>query len=143
MRLAAWLLLSCALSAGAQDAPIPVDQEPRHKLVLKNDYVEVLHLSLPVGERTLYHTHAHDRASIDMSDTTLTQQKFGEAEGAPGPTEPRVPEIRTVDQPYSHRVHNVGQATYEVLDFEFLKRPAQAGPASAAPLAGENPSVRV
>ncbi len=44
----------CALMgiAVAQQAPVPVEQEPHHHVVLKNDSVIVTHVTIPPGEST-------------------------------------------------------------------------------------------
>jgi quercetin dioxygenase-like cupin family protein len=44
---------------------------------------------------------------------------------------------------FTHRVHNVGTADFEVLDVELLHRPAQASGAAAATVSAENPSARL
>jgi quercetin dioxygenase-like cupin family protein len=137
------LLLALVGASTAQEKPVPVDQEPHHKVVLKNDFVEVMHVTLPPGERTRYHTHGHDRAAVELSASSITQQKVGEGEGAAAPTQPGDLSLTTqVSGGYSHRVHNVGSGVFEVLDVEFLRRPEKASEATAAPIAGENPSAR-
>ena len=123
--------------------PIPVDQEPHHKVVLKNDYVEVMHVTLAVDERTLYHTHFHDRAAVELSNTSITQQKVGEAQAPPSSTKPGDVSIAAATPGgYSHRVHNVGPEIFNVLDVEFLQQPAQPTSVMAGPVVGENPSAR-
>jgi quercetin dioxygenase-like cupin family protein len=136
------LLLTLVGASTAQEKPVPVDQEPHHKVVLKNDFVEVMHVILLPGERTLYHTHSHDRAAVELTTSSITQQKVGEAEGPPAATQPGDLSVTAlVRSGYSHRVHNVGSGIFEVLDVEFLQRPEKPSEA-AAPVAGENPSAR-
>ncbi len=118
------LLLACWGISGAQESPVPVDQEPHHKVVLKNEWVEVMHVTLAPGERTLYHTHAHDRAAIELNVSSITQQPVGQAEGATQANHPGdLSMMPQVEGGYSHRVHNVGSGVFEVLDIEFLQRP--------------------
>ena len=137
------LLLGLAGVAVAQKEPVPVNQEPHHKMVLKNDFVEVMHVTLAPDERTLYHTHSHDRAAIELSHSSLAQQKMGEAEGEAGPTHPGELSVSTaIPGGYSHRVHNVGSGNFDVLDVEFLQRPEKPAESIAATVAGENPSAR-
>src|ERR1700756_5148297 len=129
------LLLVLGSVCSAQDPPIPVDQEPHHKVV-------VMHVTLAPGERTLYHTHSHDRAAVELSTSPITQQKVGEAEDPPRPTQPGDLSVAAVAPGgYSHRVHNVGSGVFEVLDVEFFQRPAKASEVAAAPVAAENPSA--
>jgi len=135
-----------ALMGERQDAgaPVPVEQEPLHHVVLKNASVVVLHLTLPAGARTLFHTHTHDRVSVHLSSTSITQQKLNEAEGAPTSTTPGTFSATTLEgDSFTHRVHNVGSQIFDVLDVELLQRPQSPSPAPAAPAAAENASARV
>ena len=137
------LLLVLGSICAAQERPIPVEQEPHHKVVLKNDFVEVMHVTLAPGERTLYHTHSHDRGAVELSTSPITQQKVGEPEDPPRPTQPGDLSLAAVPSGgYSHRVHNLGSGVFEVLDVEFLERPEKPSQATAAPIAAENPSAR-
>jgi len=127
-----------------EEAPVPVDQEPHHHTVLKNEYVLVMHVTLPDGQRTLYHIHAHDRVSVELSNCNISQQNLNEPEGPSTPTKPGDLSAPTVAAaPTIHRVHNFGPGTFEVLDVEFLQRPQQASTSEAGPVAIENPSARV
>jgi quercetin dioxygenase-like cupin family protein len=123
--------------------PVPVEEEPHHHLVLKNDSVMVLRVKLLPGESTLFHTHLHDRVAVELSDTTITLQKPGEPEGAPEATKPGNVAALESHGPYTHVVHNAGNAVFEVLDVELLNRPTQASGPAAAKVEAENPSARV
>ena len=48
----------------AQEAPVPVEQEPRHHVLLKNDDIMVVHATIPPGGLTLYHIHSHNRGGV-------------------------------------------------------------------------------
>jgi quercetin dioxygenase-like cupin family protein len=127
-----------------QPAPIPVDQEPHHTVVLRNDFVIVMHVVIPEGESTLDHIHAHDRAAVDLSTSTIAQQNLHEPEGPATPTKPGDVSAPTLGEaPTIHRVHNLGPGTFEVLDVEFLQRPQNPSTEPAAPVAVENPSARI
>jgi len=137
------LLALFVRSVAAGQTAVPVAQEPHHHVVLKNDSVEVIHVILPAGETTLFHTHAGDRVSVALTSTMLASQKLGEAEGKPGPTHPGDVSAIASDGPYTHRIHNFGPATFEVVDVEFLCRPQHPSERAAAAVAAENPSARV
>jgi len=122
---------------------VPVDQEPHHHVVLKNDSVLVMHVVLPTGESTLYHTHSRDRVSVALTSTMLAQQKLGEPEGKPRETHPGDLSALASDGPYTHRLRNLGPATFEVVDVEFFHRPDHPSEQAAAAVAAENPSARV
>lgn len=127
-------------------APVAVENEPRHHLVLKNDSVMVLHVILPASETTMYHTHVHDRVAIELASASTTQQKIGESESGTRLSKPGDISLPTADRPYTHRVHNVGSTVFEVLDVEILQRPQIASTSATTSsgenrMAGENPSV--
>ena len=145
------LLLSSSLLAAQkaakqsfEESPVPVDQEPHHHTLLKNASVLVMRVNLREGERTLYHVHAHDRVSVELSNCSISQQAWNEPEGPSTPTKPgEVSAPPAGTSPLTHRVHNFGPGSFEVLDVEILERPAQPSAAEAAPVAVENPSARV
>jgi quercetin dioxygenase-like cupin family protein len=142
--LCLWTLLVSVTGIGtAQQAPVPVEQEPHHHVVLKNDSVLVMHVILPAGESTLYHTHSRDRVSVALTSTTLAQQKLNEPEGKPGLTHPGDISAIPTNGPYTHRLRNLGPATFEVIDVEFFRRPEHPSEKPAAAVAAENPSARV
>lgn len=127
-----------------EDAPVPVEQEPHHHTVLKNDSVVVMRVTLREGERTLYHIHARDRVAVELSNCNISQQNLNEPEGPSTPTKPGDVSAPTAGStPFIHRVHNFGPGTFEVLDVEFLQRPQQPSSAEVAATAAENPSARV
>src|SRR5438046_2603581 len=107
----------------AQDAstpvpvePVLVENEPLHHVVLKNESVVVIHLTLPPGDRTLYHTHTHDRVAIPLSGTSITQQVWNEKEGPPSRSEPRTFSALTLaGSPYTQRVHILGANPHDLL----------------------------
>jgi quercetin dioxygenase-like cupin family protein len=136
-------LLAFVASGHGQDAPVPVEQEPHHRIVLRNDSVLVMRVNLPPGESTLYHTHYHDRAAIDLANNTVTQQKPGGLEEPPSTSKPGEVFAFTLDNPFTHRVKNVGSGLMDLIDVELLTRPKQpAGPAVAT-VAAENLSARI
>lgn len=127
----------------AQQSPVPVEEEPHHHVLLKNEFVLVMRVTLPPGEATLFHTHSHDRAAVQLTDATITQQKLGESEGAPEQRGPGDVSAFAINGPYTHRVHNVGPGVFEVLDVEFLQHPKELASKAVATVEAENPSARV
>ncbi len=138
------VVLAFAGWAGAQQGLVPVEQEPHHHVVLKNDSVLVTHVVIPPGEATLYHTHSYDRAAVHLTNNMITLQQPNQSESEPMPA--KIGEISASTrqgEPLTHRVRNTGPGPFEVIDVEFLQRPAQASGATAAPVAAENPSARI
>lgn len=139
------LLLLAAAFPQSSGKAVPVEQEPLHKVVLQNDDVTVMHLTLPAGQRTRYHTHTHDRVAIVLSDTSITNQNFGDKqESAAHPAKAgEFTALALNGASETHRVHNVGKNPYDVLDIEPAARPASPSTEVAATVAAENPSARV
>ena len=139
-----WVLLGFFSGIGlAQENPVPVEQEPHHHVLLKNDSIVLMHVVLPAGETTLFHTHSRDRVSVTLTSTSLAQQKLNEPEGKPGITHPGDFSALTTEGPYTHRLRNLGPATFEVVDVEFFQRPEHPSQKAAAAVAAENPSARL
>jgi quercetin dioxygenase-like cupin family protein len=146
MRACLWAALIVSLTTNATRAqtPVPVEQESHHHVVWKNEFVEVIHVVLPAGESTLFHTHSRDRVAVDLTSTTLSFQTLNEREGQPEPSIPGDISARAnADAPYTHRLRNLGTKTFEVIDVEFLQRPEHPSEKAAATVVAENPSARV
>jgi quercetin dioxygenase-like cupin family protein len=143
----ALLLLPAAFLVAQKSSeapPVPVEQEPHHHTVLKNDSVLVMHVTIPEGERTLYHIHSRDRVAIELSNSNISQQNWNEPEGAAASTKPGdLSAPASAAAPVTHRIHNAGPGTFDVLDVEFLQPPQQNTGPAGAPVAIENPSARV
>lgn len=125
-------------------APVPVEQEPHHHLLLKNDSLLVLRVTLQPGEWSQYHIHSVDDVAVFIGKSSATQQLPGQPESAPMEQIPGNISLRTLrEAPLTHRVHNLGPGIFDVLDVELLQRPEHPSAGAAGPVAGENPSARV
>jgi quercetin dioxygenase-like cupin family protein len=148
------ILLAAVFAGGANTAPtgqdvappaaVPVDQEPMHRLVLKNEYVEVLHVTIPAGQSTQWHTHSHDGVAVRLTEATVSSDLPGKGATESRPVRPGDVSVAAyAKQPLTHRVNNVGPTPFEVIDVEILKRPdGPPAPPIATP-AVENASARV
>lgn len=146
MRIFMWAAMSLLslIATAQQDAPVPVNQEPLHKSVFKNDYVEVLHVLIPAGQSTLFHTHSHDGVAVCLSEAQLKIHESGKEPTGPVPSHVGgVSANPYAEHPYTHRVNNVGTTDFEVLDIEILKRPEGPAVEPIGMLEAENPSARV
>jgi hypothetical protein len=113
------LALALVGSAISQQAPspVPVEQEPHHHIVLKNDSVLVAHVVIPPGEATLYHTHSYDRAAIHLTNNMIALQQLNQPESLQMPA--KIGEISASTrqgEPLTHRVRNAGPGPFEVID---------------------------
>ena len=138
------LLTLFAAQESSAPAPVPVEEEPHHHLLLKNDNLLVMRVTLQPGESSLYHVHSVDDVAVWLGNTSAAQQLPNEPESAPVEQKPGNISLRTLrETPFTHRVHNVGKGLFDVLDVEILQRPEHPSSAVAGPVAGENPSARV
>jgi len=137
------LALVLSTLVAAQQSPVLLEEEPHHHLVLKNESVIVVRVKLLPGESTLFHTHLYDRVTIDLSNATITRQKFGERDSMLEATKPGDVAAMESNGPYTHLVHNAGNAVFEALDVELLHRPTTAAGPAAAKVEAENSSARV
>jgi quercetin dioxygenase-like cupin family protein len=142
--LASLAIVPLLLLPQKNDKPVPVEEEPLHKVEFKNDSVTVMRLILPPGQYTQYHTHTHDRVAVQLSSTSTTQQDWKKSEGPASPVKPGDFAAMTLESDsYTHRVHNVGKGPYEVIDIEFAQRPLAPSSELAGPVVAENPSARI
>ena len=138
------LLTLFATQESSAPSPVPVEEEPHHHLLLKNDNLLVMRVTLQPGESSLYHVHSVDDVAVWLGNTSAAQQLPNEPESAPVEQKPGNISLRTLrETPFTHRVHNVGKGLFDVLDVEILQRPEHPSAAVAGPVAGENPSARV
>jgi hypothetical protein len=110
--------------------PVPVLQEPRHKLKLENPYVRVIDAVLPPGVATLFHTHSIDNIPVAISGGKLKIEVIGQAGESYSSVE--TGDISFAKAAYSHRITNVGESTVRFIDAEILSSPA-GGSDTAAP----------
>ncbi len=141
------LALASTLGAQAPDASaaaVPVQDEPLHKTVLKNAYIQAFRVQVSPGQATGWHIHAHDDAAVLLGRAVIADQRFG-AERTPADTTTlgQVSARELTHSPLTHRAFNVGTTLFDVIDVQVLARPE--GPTSA-PLKmpdAENASMRV
>lgn len=126
-------LIACTGARAQDDRVVPAHEEPRHVPKLTNEWIRVIDVAIPEGERTMYHAHSLDYPYLMVTSVTLQNQVFGQ--------EPKDVKIergfagyyRAVQGTYTHRFINRGPGTFRAIGIELLK----TGPASttvAAPL---------
>ncbi len=136
------LLFILSTLVPAQPSPVPLEEEPHHHLVLKNESVMVVRVKLLPGESTLFHTHLYDRVTVDLTDTTITRQKLGDPKIVTEAAKPGDVAAVESNGPFTHLVHNTGDSVFEALDVEVLHRPTKPAGSAAGKVEAENPSAR-
>jgi len=140
-------LLSCLVPMAAAEEPIPIEQEPRHRLVFHNEHVRFFDVELEPGYESRYHWHRSDGVFVNISSSPTIAQDLGKepvrrAERAIGETY----YIDYGSHPKAHRVSNPGNTPYHVIDAEILGGCGAANPATEGPnqtLLIDNPRVFV
>ena len=140
----AWLLVLAAAAVPTSDAPVPVEQEPHHKTVFQNSYIQAFHVTVPPGQSTLMHVHSRDDGAVRLSDATVTNELPGKPPGAPESVHPGDVSARDSEaHPLTHRVNNVGTTVFEVMDVQALGRPPGPATEALATPAAENAKMRL
>jgi hypothetical protein len=105
---------------GTAEDPVPVEQEPHHRVIFENQYVRVLDVVVKQGEITLFHKHSIDNIPIILTDADNKTQ-FAGKDWAPTPAKAKsVGFIPGAEKPYVHRIHNEGKTEFHVIDVEVL-----------------------
>jgi hypothetical protein len=124
----------------SQQIPLTMEEELHHHVLLKNEFVEVIRATIPPGESTLFHTHSHDSAGVELTNDTTTEQLLGKPEGSPSTS--RLGEVWADSLPdgraYTHRVHNVGDGPMDLIAVVFLKKPEAPLAPAASTVVAEN-----
>ena len=137
------VLLSSGMAA-AKEKAVPADEEPSHQVVLKNEYVEAMRLTILPGKNTQWHTHSYNRVVVVLSESSVNEDVPGKSlVQALNTSAGDVYTAANADLPYTHRINNEGKTEFEALDIELLKRPdGPAAEPNGIP-AAENPSFTV
>lgn len=130
-------LLFCASAYGAE--PVPVEQDPHHKIVFSDPALRVLEVRVPQGEETLDHMHRYDIATVCIdcaqTRTRLPGQPYGEIR-------PRKAGgfliAEYAGKPAAHAVKNVGTGLYRLVGVENVRL---SGWTTATPLAEQAGTV--
>jgi hypothetical protein len=128
-RLLALLLCFLPLAANATGEPIPIEQEPRHRLKFENEHMRFFDVELEPGYQSRFHWHRSDGVFVNIAAAPTIAQDLGKepiqrAERAIGETY----FIDYGTHPKAHRVSNPGTTPYRVVDAEILARCEPASP---------------
>jgi len=139
--LAAWAAIACA------EEPVPIDQEPQHRLEFQNAHVRFFDVVLPTGYRGVMHIHQFDGVFVNIEPSETEAEDWGTAPAVRPPRQPGDTYfLGYTAKPKAHKVSNVGSGVYHVTDTEIL---SGCGPADlpddapSGPVIVENKRVRV
>ena len=138
------LLVLFATVGAAQESAVPVEDEPNHKTVFKNAYVQAFRVTLEPGKTSLMHAHAHDDAAVRLSNATVAADSPGKPVGPPEPVSPGFVSARDNEaKATTHRVHNIGTTLFDVVDVQVIGRPPGPATQPLSEPAAENSKMRV
>src|SRR4029077_11999087 len=102
-----WMSILFTMMSPPPEQAVPVENEPNHKTVFQNDYVQAFRVTLQPGQSTLMHVHAHDDAAVRLSRSKTTQQTLGQPVSKAEDASPGMVSART-NEPHSltHQVNN-------------------------------------
>ena len=125
------MLSACLISIGRAAAePVPIEQEPRHRLKFENAHVRFFDVQLEPGYQSLYHWHHNDGVFVNIASSPTLAQDWGAEPVTRG--ERAIGEayfIAYAAKPKAHRVANPGPGMYRVIDAEIM---SSCGPMDAA-----------
>lgn len=127
-RHACAMLFSAILASHAAETPMPVRDEPHHKVVLENEHVRVIDVQIPAGKTTLYHVHTVPSVIVYLTKSTNSSQTWGGSATTSRSVSPGESRYAAYDEkPLAHRVTNTGTGPFRVLDIELIRTLPIAG----------------
>jgi len=111
------------MTAVADDAAVPVTQEPHHKLVLQNEYTRVFDVTVPAKQSTLLHRHEHDYLAVILQPSEVQNAVAGRpvTQGHAGKGE-----VRFAVAPITHKLTDTGDTPFRNITIEVLKKKEQS-----------------
>lgn len=137
------LALSVVRVLAQAPAPVPIAQEPRHRVVFESGTTRVHDVQIPPGDTTLYHVHDTPILYVPISRSQTRSQVLGDEWSRPPTAAPRASEasssstapgaassvaqtatsasgrvssiVSYVEKPVTHRVNNVGDSLFRLI----------------------------
>jgi len=107
---------------GQPEHAVPIEQEPRHRLLFANRHVRLFDVELEPGYQSLWHWHRADGVFVNIATApTIAQDPGKQPVHRPARA---IGETYFIDygaKPKAHRVSNAGDTPYRVIDTEILE----------------------
>ena len=130
MRFVATIVLAFGVLGACGGVPegVPVETEPRHRLVSERDFAQVLDVQILGGDTTMFHRHSLPMAYVCVRGSETATQATGEDWNPPGTPCAQgfsfsTPQYR--ETPLTHRVANVGIDLFHLVGVQNLRAPAE------------------
>lgn len=134
------MLAAAACAAVAQQAAVPVHEEPLHQLIIDNAQVRVFRVEVPPGGRTLLHRHERDYLFVTLGDADVVSARAG------GPAmryQFKDGETAYTAGGFAHVAINQAPTPFRNITVEVVKEKPEAQGKPWAALAGAGMSVTV
>jgi mannose-6-phosphate isomerase-like protein (cupin superfamily) len=136
------LVLTPLANRAATETPVPVYEEPRHRLVYEKGPIRIFNTNIPAGDTSAYHAHGEPTLYVVLSPVKMRNQDLGaewvDLDPAKGPAQGALFFKNYHDQPQTHRVQNVDSKTFQVIG---VMNNGDGASGTAAPVAGQAPEV--
>ena len=120
---AAAVPVSITPNAATPPEPVPVETEPFHHPVYRNQYVRILDVGFDPGRTTLLHIHGHDYLAVHLNNNTTKIQIDGNDWGPVVSTKAGTAQMNVfAGKTLTHKVRNLGTAQFHVMAFEILQK---------------------
>lgn len=128
---------------------VPIEQEPRHHLVIENEFVRAFAVEIAPHDRTLCHHHPHDYLLYVAGDAEIISAARDEE---PKKLSYRDGECELLEAGMVHVVENVGETHFRNIVIELLPRfeelrrgpnPWRVTPSAAIPPHFDNEKVAI
>jgi 3-hydroxyisobutyrate dehydrogenase len=113
---------------GSSEEILEVGQEPRHYLLISNEYTRVLRVSFPPNDSTIAHRHAHDSLYFFLVDIDVINHVQGCAPACDGMQCGEIRYGTHVETPLVHKISNRGKLPMLCIDAELLASPPISSP---------------
>jgi quercetin dioxygenase-like cupin family protein len=111
------LLLLAAQAPAPQE--VPVGREPKHHLVLENQYTRVYQVEVPAGEATLLHRHDHDYVYVVLGDAYIRNEVAGRP---PVDQQVKDGDVNFAPGGFAHVARNLGSTPFRNVTIEVLRK---------------------
>jgi len=123
------LLVSEASAAdhGAHEHVLAIDQEPNHHLILTSDSIRVFEAKLPPKAASFWHLHEKDSVLLCLDGANVPSEELGkEFVQRPPIVSGMIYYKPYAKNPFIHRIRNMSETAFRMLDIEILKSPTPA-----------------
>jgi quercetin dioxygenase-like cupin family protein len=134
------LLTASLVALAACSNPVPVVEEPHHKVVFENADFRIFEVNVPPGATTEEHEHSLDVATVSMNAGTETRVRVSGEDWNERPPRPMGDAAVTewAGKSGSHTIENTGKAPYLLFAVENLRKD---GWSTAPPVTGKDTTL--